>query len=315
MKVIDKRENPAVSCIYLGTLENGKLVEFADSIQPPLSIDEKWVLIVSTLYGCPVKCKMCDAGSSMDYTGSISEESIFDQIDYMVKRRFPNGLPQIKKFKIQLARMGEPSFNTDVLEVLNKLPAKYPIPGLIPSVSSVAPAGKENFFDELISIKDTYYPNGKFQLQFSIHTTDEAKRDWLIPIKKWSFREIAEYGEKFFKRGDRKITLNFALGEDMPLSPDVLVKFFDPNKFLVKITPLNPTLQSVKNKLTSKINKEEKEVESLVGALKRSGYEVIVSIGALEENEIGSNCGQFVTKYLNEKNNQIKNGYKYWESK
>ncbi|GAH48580.1 unnamed protein product, partial [marine sediment metagenome] len=40
----------------------------------------------------------------------------------------------------------------------------------------------------------------------------------------------------------------------------------------------------------------------LVGRFKEWGFEVILSIGEMEENRIGSNCGQYVTKYLkNEK--------------
>ena len=29
------------------------LVEFVESVQPPVPRDQKWVLIVSTLFGCP----------------------------------------------------------------------------------------------------------------------------------------------------------------------------------------------------------------------------------------------------------------------
>ena len=40
------------------------------------------------------------------------------------------------------------------------------------------------------------------------------------------------------------------------------------------------------------------------------GYDVIISIGEVEENEIGSNCGQYVLKYL-EGQNSLKDGYTY----
>ena len=38
----------------------------------------------------------------------------------------------------------------------------------------------------------------------------------------------------------------------------------------------------------------------LVSRLKDAGYDVIISIGNLEENKIGSNCGQFIRKYTME---------------
>ena len=45
-------------------------------------------------------------------------------------------------------------------------------------------------------------------------------------------------------------------------------------------------------------------------AMRTAGYDVIVSIGEVEENEIGSNCGQYVLKYL-EKQEAVQDGYTY----
>ena len=44
--------------------------------------------------------------------------------------------------------------------------------------------------------ENKFYHSGKFQLQFSIHSTDRLERDRLIPIKKWDFSKISEYGWK-----------------------------------------------------------------------------------------------------------------------
>jgi 23S rRNA (adenine2503-C2)-methyltransferase len=46
-------------------------------------------------------------------------------------------------------------------------------------------------------------------------------------VKKWSFAQIQEYGERFYVPGDRKITLNFALAQGMPVDPFVLLNFFE----------------------------------------------------------------------------------------
>jgi 23S rRNA (adenine2503-C2)-methyltransferase len=46
------------------------LVEFVESIQPPLPREKKWVLIVSSMFGCPIQCKMCDAGG--DFSGCLT---------------------------------------------------------------------------------------------------------------------------------------------------------------------------------------------------------------------------------------------------
>src|SRR4030043_1026374 len=93
--------------------QHGHFVEFVESLQPPLSRNKKWVLIVSSMFGCPIQCKICDAGG--DFSGCLTSEEILTQIDYMVSRRFPHKKPSTAKFKIQFARMGEPSLNPAVL--------------------------------------------------------------------------------------------------------------------------------------------------------------------------------------------------------
>ena len=196
--------------------------------------------------------------------------------------------------------MGEPALNPALLEVLEKLQDRYDAPGLLPSFSTIAPAGREEFFERLQDIKQARYGEGQFQFQFSIHTSDEKLRDEIIPMRKWSFAEMATYGERFYQEGDRKITLNFALAQDKPLEPEILRKHFDPAIFLIKITPLNPTYRAKDNGLTSYIDPVQESGDGylIVDALRDAGYEVILSIGELEENFIGSNCGQYVQQHL-----------------
>jgi 23S rRNA (adenine2503-C2)-methyltransferase len=310
MKIVSKVGNDNVATVYIADLGKGRLVEFVESVQPPISREKKWVLIVSTLFGCPVGCRICDAGN--DYQGKLSAEEMFAQIEFLVRSRFPDGKVPVEKFKIQFARMGEPAFNPAVLDVLDQLPERYRVPGLMPSVSTVAPLGADRFFDQLLTIKRLRYPRGRFQLQFSIHSTDRQIRDWLIPVKKWDLRKIAEYGETFFEQGDRKITLNFALARNIPVEPKVLSDVFDPSKFLVKITPINPTFRTHQNNLVSYIDpyRVDQHSDELLENLRRAGYDVLLSIGEVEENKIGSNCGQFVTRYL-KATEKVHNAYTY----
>ena len=287
-----------LATVYVADLGEGRLAEFVESVQPPVPREKKWVLIVSTLCGCPVSCSMCDAGSF--YGGKLSKEEISAQIDFLVEQRYPDRSVPVEKFKVQFARMGEPSFNPAVLEVLEELPVRYDAPGLMPCLSTVAPVGTKEFFEQLLEIKRELFTR-RFQLQFSIHTTDEAVRDRLIPVNKWDLGGIARYGERFFEIGDRKVALNFALAEDVPLDPVKLTRYFDPEVFLIKITPVNPTFAARSSRLVSRIEPSAVRYESpLIGRLRACGYEVIVSIGQARENEIGSNCGQYVMSHLRE---------------
>lgn len=309
MKIVATTGNSDLATVYIADMGEGRLIEFVEACQPPYGRDERWILMVSTLFGCPVKCLFCDAGGG--YRGKPTAEEILQQIDHMVNEWFPHGFIPAAKFKIQFARMGEPSLNMAVLDALEELPRRYRTASLMPSISTIAPHGTDAFFDKLIDVKDRLYSGGRFQFQFSIHTTDVKRRDELIPVRKWDFAHMAEYGERFHKPGDRKITLNFALAENSPIEADALTRYFDPARYLIKLTPVNPTSRATKNNLSSFIDPTRPETaEALTRLLTDAGYEVIVSIGEVEENEIGSNCGQYVLNYL-ESGLMVKDGYTY----
>ena len=309
MKILAKTGNSDLATVYMADMGSGRLIEFVEARQPPYSRAERWILMVSTLYGCPVKCLFCDAGGG--YRGKPSAEEILMQIDTMVDEWFPNGIIPASKFKIQFARMGEPSLNMAVLEALEELPRRYHTVGLMPSVSTIAPLGTDAFFERLIDVKNRLYAGGRFQFQYSVHTTDVVLRDQLIPVRKWDFARMAAYGEKFYRAGDRKITLNFALAADSPIEASVLTQYFDPARYLVKLTPVNPTSRATQNNLASRIDPSRPETaEAVTRSLTEAGYDVIVSIGEAEENEIGSNCGQYVLNYL-ESGQVVEGGYSY----
>ena len=83
MKIIGKTGTEELAYVYLAETDSGNHIEFVESIQPPFTMKEKWILMVSMLFGCPGKCKFCDAGGN--YQGKLSFEQIMFQIDYMIQ--------------------------------------------------------------------------------------------------------------------------------------------------------------------------------------------------------------------------------------
>jgi len=301
VRVIQQTQENEIANVYVAETDSGRRFEFVESTQPPMSIREKWVLIISTLYGCPVDCKFCDAGGS--YQGRLSHDELLFQIDYLIRKRFPDGFIDTDKFKIQFARMGEPSFNTNVLDVLEQLPSRYSMRNFIPSLSSIAPASTEQFFERLLKIKKELYDKS-FQLQFSIHSTDRDQRDRLMPIRKMSFEDIAAYAKQLYSPGGKKLTLNFAIGADYIIQPEKIKNIFDPEIFLIKVTPVNPTFKAMQNNIRSLVNPETSHYP-VIDAFKECGYEVLLSIGEWEENKIGSNCGQYVSQMQGAANEEM----------
>jgi len=311
MEIIEQYGKDDLAIVYLGQTEKGHYIEFVESLQPPFDRGQKMVLIISTLLGCPVGCIMCDAGGS--FKGKVTAEDMFAQIDHVVMKRFSGNSIPVKKFKVQFSRMGEPAFNDDVLKVLDDFPRRYEIAGFIPSLSTVGPAGRDAFFEELLSIKKRHYRR-TFQLQFSIHSTDQAERDTIIPVRKWDFTKIVDYSRRFYDRGGKKITLNFILAKDFALDIEVLRKTFSPEIFFIKMTPLNPTYTANRNELAPGIIGkpiESGEGERILAMVEGVGFEAILSIGEVEENRIGSNCGQFVETYMRAKKEEgtLEDGY------
>ncbi len=306
MRVLAQSGNEELATVYIAETHAGRMIEFVESVQPPVPLEDKWVLILSTLCGCPVGCPFCDAGNF--YEGKLTADEIMGQVSYLVSRRFPSGVPGTRRLKIQFARMGEPALNSEVLKVLERLPAIYPPGILFPSLSTVAPAGSEAFFEGLAEIKNRLYGR-RFQLQFSIHSTDPGARAWLVPFEKWGLEAIADYGEFFHREGERKVTLNFALADGVPIDAAALRETFDPAIFLIKITPVNPTYQARRNGISSLVAPDGDD-RGVAGELRNLGYDVILSIGEAEENLIGSNCGQHMTHYREEIRN-LQDSYTY----
>ncbi len=293
MKIISKTGSPKFAEVYVAQVRDDPraLIEFVDAVDPRYPREQKRVIIVSTQIGCPIGCLMCDSGAF--FLGDLTKEEMFAEIDHVLK----GDLRDHPKLKIQFARMGEPALNMAVLDVLEELPKRYPIKGIMPCIATTAPAGSEGWFVRLTKIKDRYYNDGRFQLQFSINSTDENERNIMIPTKKWQLSDIADYGRKFYKRGDRKVTLNFALSDGGAISAELLRKYFNPAKFLVKITPVNPTDGARRNRLNGVVSPHNIHgADRVAKELGYYGFETIISIGTPEEIAIGSNCGQSVKR-------------------
>jgi 23S rRNA (adenine2503-C2)-methyltransferase len=281
--------------LYLGRFGDDprKRVEFVDTIEPGVAREDKWVLMVSTQFGCPVRCLLCDAGS-LGFYGNLDENQILEQIEHVFRSRPAMDPASHPKLKIHFARMGEPSLNPAVPRAMETLARGRDFKGLIPSFSTVAPRGDKPraVLEDLRRVKEAHYPNGRFQLQFSLHGASDAERDRVVPVPKWSLAEIAEYGERFVRPGDRKITLNFALVPGARLDAAAITDRFDPSRFLVKVTPVNPTERSASTGTSNPWFDTPEALLDDADRLRRAGFRVIPSPSAPAEIEAATSCGQ-----------------------
>ncbi len=289
METVHINEIEKVSKVYILKTTDENFLESVD-VEPFIVNGnfEKWVLIVSTQLGCPVKCLFCDSG--FDFKRNLTSFEILEQVEFMVKER--NLDPNLfKKFKIQFARMGEPSFNDDLFDVMDILKDRYK--KYIPCVSTIFPKNRRVWFEKLLKNKDNFYD---FQLQFSIYSTNIKERDHIIPFEKEDLYFLNSYGEEFFRRGKRKVVLNFPVNDKNEISIERISEIFDKKSFIIKLTPVNPTFNAKNKDLSQESNSR---MECLKKRLIDEGFDVIISIGEIRENEVGSNCGQSLLKILN----------------
>jgi 23S rRNA (adenine2503-C2)-methyltransferase len=292
MELIHESGQEDLASVYVARfrMDDRYLAEFVDSMSKSPSRQQKWVAILSSQYGCPVGCLFCDAGDH--FHGDLTKAELLAQLDFLVEKHYPDRRIPTAKFKVQFARMGEPAFNPDVVDAIREMRTRYDAPGLIPCLSTVAPRRCGDFFERLLRVRNEQFP-GEFQLQFSVHSTDEATRDSLIPCPKWSLDEISDYGNRFHGGRGRKVVLNFALSKNPSIDPKIIQRAFDPAHFMVKLTPVNPTQNARMHGLESPMAPGfEEGSHPVIRCLREHGFATVVSVGDLEENSLGSNCGQ-----------------------
>ncbi len=258
-----------------------------------MPLEEKWVITISTQYGCSMGCKFCDVPK----VGPGINATYKDLIKEILTGIFVH--PEVKTSKrlnIHFARMGEPTWNPNVLDATKwakeHIDSEYKIH---PVVSTMMPRKNEwlrTFIHTWMRIKNRLL-EGNAGLQLSINSTNENERKEMFNGNACTFPEIANIMRGIIPRG-RKITLNFAVA-DYEINPDVLLQYFNPDDYLIKLTPMHKTNEALKNKITTTgdytmLYPYEKHEESL----KRAGYDVLVFIASEYEDMGRITCGNAI---------------------
>jgi len=285
----DYGKNVNLKCDAMGlTRELGK-VEHTSL----LSLEEKWVLTISTQYGCSQGCKFCDVpkvGKGINATYNDLIKQVLTGI------KLHPEVASSKRLNVHFARMGEPSWNPNVLDATRWLKTHIdPEYKVHPVVSTMMPKNNEwlkTFIHTWMRLKNRMY-NGNAGLQLSINSTNEAERDDMFSGSACSLADIAKMMEGIVPSG-RKITLNFALA-GYEIDPLILLKYFDPYDYIIKLTPMHKTDTAIKHSIETEGNyttyQPYKEIER---SLKNLGYDVLVFIASLEEDMGRITCGNAI---------------------
>jgi 23S rRNA (adenine2503-C2)-methyltransferase len=256
-------------------------------------LEEKWVITISTQYGCSMGCAFCDVpkvGAGINATYNDLVQQVLTGVHLHPEVKFS------KRLNIHFARMGEPSWNPNVLDAAKffkeHLDREYKVH---PVVSTMMPKRNEwlkTFIHNWMRIKNRLY-EGNAGLQLSINSTDPEERKIMFNNNACSLPEIERIMEGIVPFG-RKITLNFAVA-DWKIDPEVLLDYFNPEHYVIKLTPMHKTNTAIKNKITTTGDYTTmypyKEIEE---KLKKAGYDVLVFIASKEEDLGRITCGNAI---------------------
>jgi 23S rRNA (adenine2503-C2)-methyltransferase len=270
--VVSRHAHGEVATVYLAETQDGHYVEFVDQAAPPPGHPQGRIISVSSLLGCPVRCKVCDAGGQ--YEGRLTAAEILSQIDHAVSARYADG----------------------VVPELRELPKAFRAEEVRVALATMVPAERDEFFEALIDVKDKHYRGGRFDLRYSMYTTDEWTRRTLVPVRGWGFDLMAAYGWRFHSPGDQKITLDFATPHGLPLEPERLRQIFSPERFRIRLSPLHATQASREAGLTSLLSRDDvPAARTLARRFAASSYQVALELGDRRVEELGAACGQLAS--------------------
>lgn len=260
-----------------------------------VDLSQKWVATISTQKGCPMRCQFCDC-PKFGFHGNVPRDELSYEVEIILQNE---DVKTTDRFNVHFARMGEPTWNKDVLAFaesdLRPLVAKYVTAKTVhPVVSTMLPKANNNleqFIQEWCRIKNEVYA-GEAGLQFSINSTDNEQRNAQFNGMSLGLEEISELAKRLPKPVGRKYTLNFAVTEETILDAARLSELFDKGDFIVKITPIHKTTAAVKNGFNVTTEYTDYDVyrkfeEPLVAA----GWDVIVFVPSEEEDSDRITCG------------------------
>lgn len=236
-------------------------------------------------------CKFCDV-PKFGFYGNASIEDMDRQIRTIIEGE---SVRETDRFNVHFARMGEPTWNENVLAFGLALRGVVKSTGLVaktvhPVVSTMLPKANNklrNFLQVWCSIKNEFY-NGEAGLQFSINSTDDEQRNELFDSKSLSLAQISQLANELPMPVGRKYTLNFPVTSQTILDAKELSKLFDREKFIVKITPIHETASAIENGFQVTGYSDYRRFEQ---PLLKEGWDVIVFVPSKEEDSDRITCG------------------------
>ena len=238
---------------------------------------------VSSQVGCSLSCTFCATGT-LKLERNLNYAEIYDQIFILNEEALLNfGKPLSN---IVYMGMGEPLLNYEnLLKSIELVSSKTGL-SMSPKRITVSTAGIAKMIKKLAD------DDVRFNLAISLHTSDDKKREEIMPINKSiNLEELKESIKYFFEKTGTRITYEYILFKDINDSLDdahELVKFCKSTPCKVNLIEYNSVDNIPFQKASN--NKTEKFINFL------NEKNVIVNLRRSKGKDINAACGQLVNK-------------------
>ena len=268
-----------------------------------MPLSEKWVVTVSTQYGCVMRCTFCDV-PEVQWSGNTTFDDLKGQL-YRAISLFPE-TRYTERLNLHFARMGEPIFNDEVFafavwcarekrQIARDTGLRIEV--FHPVLTTSLPASLKTLEERIIrwcNIKNDVY-NGQAGLQFSINSTNEDQRREMFSGMSLTIEEFAKIAERMPEPLSRKYCLNFAFSTDFEIDAEKLRRLFDQLKFMCKITPIHNNNACRENKIQTvggyeSFHPYQQAERDLVAA----GFDTLVFVPSLDEEDGLVTCGNAI---------------------
>lgn len=241
---------------------------------------DRTVICCSTQSGCPVGCRFCGAGDY--FVRSFSADEIVAQVDAAISESRTNA-QDMRRLQIMFMSMGEPLLNPRGMQgALRTLAEKYPNAALL--ISTIGPKVSFGWVNDL----SREIP--AIGLQFSIHKSNDADRDALIPFKaKMNLAEIALAGQEWHAATGRRPFFNYCAGDDntSDLDANRLALALPPDTWECTISVICERNEG----LPARNSHQEELARGFAAKMLARGFNVRVFDPA-GQDDIGGGCGQ-----------------------
>ena len=238
---------------------------------------------ISSQVGCSLSCTFCATGT-LKLERNLNYAEIYDQIFILNEEALLNfGKPLSN---IVYMGMGEPLLNYEnLLKSIELVSSKTGL-SMSPKRITVSTAGIAKMIKKLAD------DDVRFNLAISLHTSDDKKREEIMPINKSiNLEELKESIKYFFEKTGTRITYEYILFKDINVSLDdahELVKFCKSTPCKVNLIEYNSVDNIPFQKASN--NKTEKFINFL------NEKNVIVNLRRSKGKDINAACGQLVNK-------------------